>query len=372
MISLLIESKNNEKYIIIVKNYDLKKLNKKLYLNDIQNIDIIEKYPISINKKICSITSDCFKHLHIILRTLFTELSPEILIWVSVNLKDNNFTEILKKFVENGFNSPHISTINPFKKNIEASIVLCRQNIPSDPHISNMTFNKIYYCLQQYKSGLKNCFIIAKLSTNAIHFLKESSKKGFTLNSDGKKTQKELTGELYVKNILNKNKNIVYIIDIQRDSIRSGEEESVSVSPTRYNFHSHPEEAYVRHSVKTAWPSVTDYLGYLKLGENTIFHCVATLEGVYILSFSEYWCLNIKKISKNFIEKNFDIDHNEDYTPKTYVKKVNSILYKKYPIFNIKFFYWKESNKEFKIYFSKTGNSCLPSQQIIEKYKKIY
>jgi hypothetical protein len=335
---------------------------------------ITEHYYIMYNEKrgICIIGSDSENYLPKILLALFSGLPSETLIWVGIELNGKDFTNTLDTFVSNGFNSPYVTTLSPMYGDILASAALTRQNIPSDPDISTATLNKVLYAIQQYKDDGKSCYLFAKLSPRAIGFLKETSKTGITIGEDGKKSQKELTGELYVKDVLQQDGKFVYIIDIDKSSVESGAEENVDVSATRYNFHSHPHEAYIRHSVDKAWPSVTDYLGYHKLGNNTIFHCVATLEGLYVMSFSFYWGSKLNKVSRKFIDKNFEIDHKEPLTPEEYVDKMNKVLYKKYPIFELKYFPWEKAGEVFKVFYAQTGTSCIPSEQIVEKYKKIH
>ena len=165
------------------------------------------------------------------------------------------------------------------------------------------------------------------------------------------KNSKRIIRRISRKKIVKNSDKLLYIIDVNKDSVKSGEEEAVSVSATRYNFHSHPEEAYIRHSVDNAWPSLTDYIGYFKLGNNTIFHCIASLEGVYILSFSPYWVKRLNELNEKIIKKKYDIESEDDYTPSQYVKKVNEILYKNQPIFNLKYFPWKKANTPFEISF---------------------
>lgn len=336
--------------------------------------NITEHYYIMYNEKrgICIMGSDCENYLPKILTALFSGLPPETLICVGIDLSDKNFTSILDTFVTNGFNSPYVTTLSPMYGDIPASAVLTRQNIPSDPDISEATLNKVLYAIEQYKDDSRSCYLYAKFSPRATGFLKEASKLGITVGKNGKESQKELAGELYVKDVVREDNRFVYIIDIDKSSVESGEEENVDVAATRYNFHSHPHEAYVRHSVDKAWPSVTDFLGYHRLGENTIFHCVATIEGAYIMSFSPYWGSNLKKVSRKFIDKNFEIDHKEPYTPEQYVEKINAILYQGHPIFEVKYFPWDNADAVFKVFFPQTGSSCLPSEQIVKKYKKLH
>ena len=65
--------------------------------------------------------------------------------------------------------------------------------------------------------------------------------------------------------------------------------------PGMYNFHSHPREAYETANVKFGWPSAQDYVGFLMafLEDGTVMHLVTTIEGMYIMSMSEY-CLENK------------------------------------------------------------------------------
>jgi hypothetical protein len=336
---------------------------------------IIKKYYyIMYNQKkgICVLDPKCVTDISTVLESLFTGLPPETILWVPLDIRDNKFTETLDIFIDNSFNSPYITVLSPLYDDIAPSVALSRRNIRELSNNTNSSLNKVLQVMEQYKSNEKVCFLHSRLSKNAVSFLRKTSMMGIKVGKNGKKTQKELTGELYVKDVVSENGTFVYVIDINKDSVESGEEEAVDVSDTRYNFHSHPHQAYVNHSVEYAWPSVTDYLGYLQLGDSTIFHCVATLEGLYIISFTAHWGQNLKNVSKSFVDKTFEIDHKEPYTPEEYVEKVNNILYKGHPIYNLKFFKWENAGETFKVFFPQIGSSCLVSQKIVENYRKIH
>jgi hypothetical protein len=229
--------------------------------------------------------------------------------------------------------------------------------------------------ITQHKSNKGVCFINVKLSGRAVEFLKNTCKSGFTVGKNGKKTQKELTGELYVKNVYSHDGKIIYNIDINKSSVKAGKNESVNVDPHRYNFHSHPEQAYVRHSVDKGWPSVIDYLGYLQLGENTIFHCVASLEGLYVMSFTPYWSQRLNEVDKKmkkFVDKRFEIDNNKPYSPIKYTQIINKIKYKGNPIFHVDFFEWEKAQETFSVFFPQKGSSCLVSQKIVDRHKRVH
>lgn len=332
------------------------------YINSDNFIDnVIDNYYIMYDEKrnICILDKDCDQHLS----QLITNVLPlSSTIFYNIQLNEKDLLPKAKKIISEGFYNPYISIK-------DKSIVFIKEN--KDLKRKDNTVKDVLYILSQYKSGGDHCYLHAKLSPKSVNFLKSASKIGITRNANGKKSQKELTGELVVKDIINNNDRFVFIIDVNKDSIEHGEEENVDVSSTRYNFHSHPKEAYIRHSVNKAWPSVTDYLGYYKLGNNTIFHCVATLEGIYIISFSSYWCSNLEKVSKKFIDKNFDIDHKQNIDPDAYVKKINSIMFEGYPIFELKFLSWSDAGREFKVSFAKTGGGCISSERVMQTYRKL-
>jgi len=337
----------------------------------IKDIETYYLFLFNESKKICLIDWECEEYLPKILSSLFFNFPPETLLWTNININNLNFTTILDTFISNGFNSPYTSTINPLFNEIEPSVCLTRQNIPTDPNSSTHTLKKVYYGLQQYKKKNNSCSIHMKFKKNCLTFLEECSKKGLNIKKD--ETQKEISGDIVITDIIKKANKFIYIIGVNKSSIRSGEEESVNVAPTRYNFHSHPKDAYIRHSVSLGWPSSTDYLGVLGLGLKTIFHCVSTLEGIYIISFSNHWASKPDKISKKFVEKNFEIDQNDTgYNVKEYLNHVNNITYKKYPIFIVQFLSWKEGGKVFKISFPKNENACLTTTEMFKKWNKLH
>lgn len=345
------------------------------YLNTSKFIDSIGFYTFimyNLKKEICLLNPDITKYTQDILSALFSGLSNTTTLWVSVDIQDSDCMSSIQKLASNGFNSPYITNMSPLRVGIPVSVALVRQNTPTEQYNVSATLNKVKHAIEEHKKSDTSCSLYAQFSSKAVSFLQKASKMGITLNKNGEKSQKELTGELSVGNVKKEGNKFIYVIDVDEGSVESGEEEDVDVSASRYNFHSHPHEAYVRHRVDKAWPSLTDYLGYLQLGINTIFHCVATLEGVYIMSFSPYWGKRLKKIDKNFIKDNYNIDHKEKYTPKEYAEKVNSIKYKSYPIYNVEYIPWVNAKKVFQVSYAKIGLSCITTEKGRKSYKKLY
>ncbi len=331
-------------------------------------------YYVLYNQKrgICIIEEDIIDYVQPILQSCFSGFPTETVLWISLNINSIEFIDKLQILINNGFNHPYITSTTPQFVKTQPSLALIRPNIGNLVDINRrMVLNSVLHLMRQYKENNKTCFLQAKFSAKAIEFLRNASHVGVVIEK-GEKTQREITGELLIQDVINQNDKIVYIIDVAESSVQSGDEENVDVNATRYNFHSHPREAYVRHNVEKAWPSSTDYLGYYQLGHNTIFHCVATIEGIYILSFSPHWAHQLKKVDRNFISEHYDIDHSEPLSPEEYVEKVNSILYKGFPVYEVKFFRWQNADTPFKVFFPQIGSTCLVSQDTVDNHKKLH
>lgn len=325
-------------------------------------------------KKVLVIDYNCSNSLLLVLKALSTTIDPNTIIWTSIPL-DN--VDCCREFVRHGFYHPYISRKTPQKTIQDRDcLALSRLNRNDvDSPRATLVLDKIEHLIQQHDRG--HCFIRAKLSARAIEFLKTAC-YSILKKVDGKKVlrpgspQLELTGQLNIAETIRQHNQIVYIIDVVDETVQSGEKEDVEVEFTRYNFHSHPHDAYIRHSVKKAWPSVTDYFGVLKLGQSTIFHCVATLEGVYVMALSPYWAERADKIEKKFISRHYLIPNKSPLTPQQYVNKVNAILYRGQPIFYLHYLPWDRADRVFAVNFSATEQSCLLTDPIVQKYKLLH
>ena len=315
------------------------------------------------NKSICQIDIDCSSgDITSVIDILNHNLDTRMQLWVMVPISRSNFISCVQHFADNGFTNPYITGKTIFGKKIQHSVALSRRNTTGVSFNAQRTLLNVMYILQQYRS--LGCSMYAQFNHKAISFLRKTSGMGHTKNGDGKISQKELGGALHVEKIVKERGKIVFVMGVHEHNVSPGSEEEIHISATRYNFHSHPEEAYVRHGVTKAWPSLTDFLGYLKLGNETIFHCVASIEGIYIMSFGEYWVNHLSKISKKFIETHYDIDHARKMTPFQFTVFVNRIKYKGYPIYKVKFIPWGVARTIFSVTYKKDGLTCSPSEKI--------
>lgn len=303
------------------------------YVNsDKFNESVIASYSITYNKSknTCSfdepmgIMGD--SHSKLILNTLLKYLPANTNIYVSVH----DDKEVIDSYERFGFEKHG----NIGKK----TVVLYRKNIPLSTMYKNI------------------CKIYARFSNQTLNRLKN-------LNNPSQKN--ELSGSLSISNIKNKN---VLELTVNAENISHGKAEEVNAVISRYNFHTHPKQAYINNNVINGWPSSQDAIGFLTLNHRTVFHTVVTLEGIYIISFSEEWInkngvKNVNKISDKWVNDNYDIDHLENITPHEYIKRINKIRYKNVQLLDYKYMPWNKATKIFSVFYSKINNKCLATDE---------
>ncbi len=215
------------------------------------------------------------------------------------------------------------------------------------------------------------CRATAKFSATATKKLRTLTETGRSKNNDGKITQKEMAGALTLTKIGNKK----YVITLDGNRRLTGKEEEVRVARSRFNYHSHPREAYVRHGVDIGWPSGSDFEAFIAAFKDygTQFHCVATLEGLYVLTITPFWLKNSRDINVKSVKKTYEVKYpaknenpkNYPNTGREFVVFVNKIKYKNIrPLFKVLFINWKETErgKAFSFYFLPKQRSCLISK----------
>lgn len=222
----------------------------------------------------------------------------------------------------------------------------------------------------------------SKLCSITCFFDKKTIKKLKSFLDKKYKTEKG--GIFKINNVNHEILGNIYQVNI--DTHENGSSEDVDVISSVYNFHTHPYNAYVNHNCELGWPSLDDLKTYLFsfLSNDTFFHAISTLEGIYILSVHPD-CLNkLKKLNdipvhlENWIDKHLYLSKENVKLPDgKYVDNfgnVNSgeqfvkyMATKKYPkwkcnIFSMTFLPWKilEENVYtcFSIHFPKIKGKC--------------
>lgn len=328
------------------------------YLSDPTFLNSIRKcYTILYNnsERACQLQCDMYKDIKPVLLAMYSGFDTNTVLMVRIALNNKRFDHIVSKYCQQGF-------ISPYKDGNE--LVMLKENIPSQNFDSTSTLHEVQSALAQ----TDHCQLKAKFSSKALKFLRNASKSGFVNG-----VQREIGGTLVATKAKLINHEVVHEICIDEDSVNSGSEESIDIGQTRYNFHSHPEQAYIRHKVDRAWPSMSDYLAYLNLGRQTIFHCVAALEGVYVMSFTPYWVDKLDQVDHQFIRDNFNVKRKKTCSPNDYTKHVNQIKYKGKPIFHIIYLPWEQSTNVFAVGYSKGEvGVCLPSQKGVDMYESYH
>lgn len=268
--------------------------------------------------------------------------------WIAVEMANPNFTQYLTDLTQLGFCVPYVCKKTPSGRKIGLSISLTNTDRLDLNEESKL--NHILYTIKQFSRN-KGCEINIRISPSTVDFLQNLPKEH----------RKEHSGSLYIKSIDKVGEDFVQTLEFEDDSIKRGDTDSVNVSDTRFNFHSHPEAAYVVHHVKKGWPSKSDYSGFLSLSHTTIFHCVTTLEGIYVISLNQ----NREKRNENekFISQHYDIHKEQDLSFDDYVNLINSI---EGGIFKLEFAPWEAVKaKVFKVSYSKSGLNCLIDERMM-------
>ena len=214
--------------------------------------------------------------------------------------------------------------------------------------------------------GTKYCVINCRLSDKTINQMRKLCEEP---EENGEHNEKASS----MSAIKGESDNI-YTIEINNNAMIKGDEVGVDIVPGLYNFHTHPRNAYKIYNVKLGWPSGQDYIGFLLsfVEDDTIFHVVASLEGVYIISIHKDWIFNKKFTQEigDFISKNYTFSYKEGDTINGYLNKINNINYNDSDrIFIVKFFPWEKADSVFRISYAKTYDKCFTCEKEKKKYE---
>lgn len=357
------------------KNRGMEKI---LFLNSKQLTDNIKDFSYFVydkKEKKCELIYKRKKNLEKILKSILLGIPNDVIIFSGFEIKNvENMKDNIKPYIKNGFDNSFICKLSPLDiVNNEYKLYLSKENIPfvSDKQEQD-TVNDLKHTLKNFSDDWdEHCEMRIKIKKDSVAYLKQLAETGSTINKNGRITQKELAGLYEICGI---SKDFIYSLRVNKDTITSGDEEGVDVVSGRYNFHTHPVEAYERNKVSVAWPSVQDYIGFLASVHdyNTILHSVISLEGIYIISVGNYWDdkEDIETDNIDFIKKNYKFPRDENITAEDYEKKVNKIYYRGKKLFNILFLNWEEAGNIFSIKYFKNGVNCFPKEKTFDIYEK--
>ena len=339
---------------------ELKKGDEKLsYIQSTSFVNSIrDSYFIVYNKKkkICEIRGhiDNPEHLNSILESITTYMPDDVTVWAGViPIEKSNH------YIKAGFDNPHIVDHSPLKHTFNRSGVAFSMGNRDKKVSETSVRNKLIHASTQTGSL---CNIYARFTPKAISYLKK-------INNPSVK--KELAGALTVSNVSkDTDDKLVFELSPEPHTEKIGDDENVNAVWSRYNFHTHPKKAYENHGVTRGWPSSQDYVGFLQLNNHTIFHTVVTLEGIYVISLSPEWKGDVSKVNKKYVLEHYDIDHKDKISFSKYVEIINKKRYKGSKLFVVKFMPWNKSTGTFPVFYAKTGNKCLATEEAFKMYEK--
>lgn len=299
-------------------------------------------------------------------------------------------TSLMNTLLNNNYNMPFIKNTKEFK--------ITTLELVYSPDIRKINKEYIVYMIQEYNKGDKiPCKAYADFDKETLNFFyntindPKSNEISGTLNLD--KTS--------IKEGIDKGGNIVFTI--KKTEYTNGDSVEADQVESRYNFHTHPINAYTHYNCDLGWPSRDDYIivieSFLSKKNYTVFHWLCTKEGIYILSMPEESVMiydKMKGIKTNkieeYVEENLEIDKlnfkksiginikgygkiNDEYSYIDYINKSQSknpfhIKYKNknynFKLINIQFFKWKGTlgllsnlDLQYIFYYPKIGGNCL-------------
>ena len=335
-----------------------------LYLNNKSFVDSIQDYNFVIFRdKICEIIYSRARFIPLYIESIENGFPNLDKILISIPVTN---TTTINKYSAIGFGNPYICTKNLWKKKEYKTTTICLMKEKNKKYDSN---SEIKYVLSQVNNS-KFCILNAKLSDKTIKELKLLCERK---ENNGSK-QKEIAGNMVA---VKKSEDNVHIIDINYSSMIKGKETGVDIVPGLYNFHSHPRDAYELYNVKLGWPSAQDYIGYLLaiIEDDTIFHIVSSLEGVYIISLNKEWVTKKHKLNNKigkFIVKNYNLCYQKGNTIDWYLNKVNNITYEGSILFLVQYLSWTKANNIFTLPYAKKYNNCFTCNEKLKFYNKLY
>lgn len=346
------------------------------YINTPSFVNAIKGFAYVIydkRKKVCEITGIKGIILYDILDTTLASIPNDVTLWVGIDIKHELFSSIVHNYIKSDFQDPYICKTSPLGYKFEYyGLCMLKKNDKQEYN----ALHEVEYVLSQFinnKTG--NCAIKLRFNPKTIEYLQKMCQMGSTINGNGTITQKELAGTFKVTNV---EKDLAYILSIDRETTFSGDEEGVEIAKCLYNFHTHPREAYENHGTHLGWPSAQDYIGFLGsvLSYRTIIHVVVAMEGMYVLSLTKDWVKKLDQIEnktvQDFIKKEYNLCNQKDKGVEWYIQKVNSIGYKGFPLFHTVYLPWSRANRTIAVVYSKTGVNCFSNQETIDKYKDLY
>lgn len=300
-----------------------------------------------------------------ILSLLYENFPHDFKIKISLKLKENFVNDYLPLF--NYFSFPKFD-------NLKSSIILYKINDLKESKMKD-NISLLIHVLHSFEGNEKDCKVFIKLNNNSISKLKSLQKIIF--HSDKKFKGLEISDKFNISKIELEKGFPKLTLDISDHFNKIGNDDTVDVVYSKYTFHTHPKKTYQKFNVKYAWPSYQDLESFLVLFqmEFTIFHIVATQEGIYTIQINPDFIPFIQTLTedqiKEFTKKHYSVPYpeigktslkNKATTPQEYISIINQKKFKKDlpPALRINFIDWDKVDKNltFEVDYYSSDNVC--------------
>ena len=285
-----------------------------------------------------------------IIDSILSNYPIEAIIWLGVEINNNPyFAKAISVYTKFGFDNPILTNTDPFGKTYSFYFIsLHRQNkymfINDIDSVS--AFNHVLYTInERVKRGTNSAPCSMNFYFEKFYAIYLERLCFTTLSvKNNVISQKEIAGEFIINKLycqLNNHQkcpinwvttgtgtppDFLWEISYNKDTILYkdvGTEHGVTIANASYfTFHTHPKNTYVLYNTTIGYPSGTDYKFVLNNYKTTIFHAVISMEGIYIISFTNQFLLFIYEQSSKpygkpipleasdlqFIENHYDKD----------------------------------------------------------------
>ncbi len=253
-----------------------------------------------------------------IIDSILSNYPIESIIWLGVKVNDNPFFgKAVSLYTKFGFDNPILTNTDPFGQIYPFYFIsLHRQNkymfINDIDSVS--AFNHVLYTIdEKVKRSTRNILCSMNFYFEKFYAIYLERLCFTTLSvKNNVVSQKEIAGEFIINKLYCQINNhqkcpinwlngvdtppdFLWEISYNKDTILYkdiGTEHDVNVTNASYfTFHTHPKNTYLLYNTSIGYPSGPDYSFTLKNYDTTIFHAVITMEGIYIISFTEKFLL---------------------------------------------------------------------------------
>jgi len=303
--------------------------------------------------------------------------------YLAFNIDRPNLETYCDQLFKDGLKNPVITTQIKGTTFKQPKFVFTYDGTPIDDLHLQMEMVKISMknVLRNVRINQKDsCRIMLQFTEDAIDFLYNQTRHVKQYNFGGVSEQREISGafKLRSKQAISE-KSSIFLLDVDKDSVRKGDKESAAYIQSFGTFHTHPYDAYDKYNVCIAWPSADDYLSFYYMYGVCYsgFHVVSTLEGIYLMSLKRY--IAPEKVLKRYskIKDNLEYNHGADYPEtdgtkcnikngKFTLKKINRYvrIINNKGKFNLVFATWDELRKgPIKLRYAPVGQTCLLSNE---------